>query len=148
MKVEVVVRLSSQALICKPQRCAWSMTGLFKPEASAGCKGPGQSSRNRGLGFWRAAPKPIVYRQLLGKCGHGEVWPGGAREGTNLLYSTCEDPRIVFSLVGLFSKVKRMRKTWNKLWCHHGTRLKTSTLWQQWSPFMWIVISCRGPSHR
>lgn len=73
-------------------------------------KVPGRALEIEDLAFEEQPPSPIVYRRPLGKCGHGEARPGGAREGAHL-YSMHQDPSILFSLVGLFSKVKRMKKT-------------------------------------
>lgn len=86
------------ALICKPQIRAWSMTRLLKPEANAGCRGPGQSSGNRGL--LKGSPHAALYTDnhwanvAMGK----EAWPGVVREGAHQLCSTHEDPSTVFSV--------------------------------------------------
>lgn len=62
MKVGEVFRLSSQALICMPQICAWSTTGLLKPEVDAGCKGLGRALEIEDLAFAGQPPSPMVYR--------------------------------------------------------------------------------------
>lgn len=82
-----------------PQICVQSMTGLLKPEANA-AKVLGRALEIEDLALEGQPPSPIVYRQLLGKCGHGEAWPRDARGGAHQLYSTQEYLSAVFSLVG------------------------------------------------
>lgn len=78
-------------------------------------------------------PCPIVYRQPLGKCGHGEgsMARGCKGRGSSVVLNTWRPQQCLVWLLGWFSKVKRIKKT---NWCHHDTWLKTPMLWEQCLP--------------
>lgn len=112
--------------------------------------GPGQSSGVRKLGFWRAVASPsslAIPRNLLGKCGHEEPWPGRAGGGVHRSCCTRGGHSIGFRLVGWLI-FKREENEKNKLWHCDSTRLTKPTPWQQWPPpQLWIRVSFRGSSY-